>query len=110
MAKSDIEDLMHKQIIMECQELPVREYQFAAPRRWRFDFSWPSIKLAVEVHGGIWIRGRHTRPDGFSKDLEKMNEAQIMGWRVLQFTRSEVESGAAIESIIRAMVDNSNVV
>lgn len=94
---------MHKQILLECPEQPLREYCFAPPRRWRFDFAWPNIKLAVEVHGGIWISGRHNRPSGFSRDLAKMNKAQMLGWRVLQFTRKDVEDGLAIESIVDLM-------
>lgn len=65
---------------------PEREYEFSAARGWRLDFAWPSIKLAVEIHGGQWTRGRHQRGKGFAADLEKMNAAQLAGWTVLQFT------------------------
>lgn len=64
---------------------PENEYQFAAPRRWRFDFAWPGAKIAVEVEGGIFIRGRHVRPLGYINDIEKYNRAAILGWQVLRW-------------------------
>lgn len=67
--------------------VPVREFRFAAPeRQWRFDFCWPLSLVAVEIDGGIFMHGRHTRGKAFSEDCEKMNAAVIRGWRVLRFT------------------------
>lgn len=62
-----------------------REYRFAPPRRWRFDFAWVDRKVAVEFNGGVWIIGRHNRGKGYLGDLEKMNQAQALGWRVFQY-------------------------
>lgn len=67
---------------------PQREYVFAAPRKWRFDFAWVEDKAAVEIDGGAFVAGRHTRGAGFERDHEKMNAAQMAGWRVLRFTPS----------------------
>jgi len=39
--------------------------------------------LAVEVDGGTWTGGRHTRGAGFEADCEKLNAAVIAGFRVL---------------------------
>jgi hypothetical protein len=66
--------------------LPVEEYRFAPPRRWRFDYSWVDAKVALEVEGGAWIRGRHTRGKGFVADMDKYNAAVVQGWRVLRTT------------------------
>ena len=71
----------------------VTEYRFHPTRRWRFDYAWPEIKLAVEVHGGTYTNGRHTRGGGFTVDREKMNEAAICGWTVLEVTSAQVRSG-----------------
>jgi very-short-patch-repair endonuclease len=60
------------------------EYKFHPDRRWRFDFAWPKQRLAVEVEGGIFVRGRHVSPSGFVKDSEKYNEAAVSGWSVLR--------------------------
>ena len=71
----------------------VTEYQFHPTRRWRFDYCWPELKIAVEVHGGTYTNGRHTRGGGFTVDREKMNEAAIYGWTVLEVTSAQVRSG-----------------
>lgn len=67
--------------------LPSEEYEFDRNlnRKHRFDFAWPHWKVAVEVNGNAWkVRGggRH----GKDKDLEKMNLAVSLGWRVYQFS------------------------
>ena len=64
---------------------PVREHRFHETRRWRFDLAWLDQKLAVEFHGGVWIRGGHSRGKGQQRDFEKLNAAQAQGWTVLQF-------------------------
>lgn len=65
---------------------PVCEYKFCETRRWRFDFAWLERKIAVEIEGGTWTGGRHTRGSGFAKDCEKYNHAALDGWRVFRFT------------------------
>ena len=75
-------------------ELPEHEteYKFFPTRRWRFDYAWPELKIALEVHGGVYSNGRHTRGVGFTKDREKMNTAQLEGWTVLEVTTEHVKS------------------
>jgi len=84
---------------------PRREYKFHATRKWRFDFCWPSIMLAVEVEGGTWGKEKksaHTTGAGYKRDCEKYNAAALDGWMVLRFTTDMVKSGAAIETIEKA--------
>jgi hypothetical protein len=84
------------------------EYQFAKPRRWRFDWAvffdrtssrapWIKSNLAIEVDGGVWIRGggRHNRGAGFIRDMEKTNVANCLGWSILRFTPQMVLKGEA---------------
>ena len=78
------------------------EATFHPTRKWRFDFVLPN-KIAVEVEGGVYTKGRHTTGAGFTKDCEKYNEAVILGWRVLRFTTQQVTKGIAIETIKRAL-------
>ncbi len=82
---------------------PTREHQFAPPRRWRFDFSWPDLMLAVEIEGGVWTNGRHTRGSGFVADTEKYNAAALAGWRVLRFTEKSVRDGSAVELVAQVL-------
>jgi very-short-patch-repair endonuclease len=56
---------------MRGQEL-IKEYKFHPTRRWRVDF-WHTSGVAIEIEGGIWTGGRHTRGKGFINDLEKYN-------------------------------------
>ncbi len=79
-----------------------REYRFAPPRRWRFDFAWTEIRLALEIEGGTWVTGRHNRPTGFAKDLEKYNTAAVMGWRLLRVTPAQVTDGTALALVLLA--------
>lgn len=65
---------------------PTKEHRFAPPRRWRFDRSWPAALVAVELEGGVWSGGRHTRGKGYIDDCIKYNAAQLEGWLVLRFT------------------------
>lgn len=83
-----------------------REVRFAPPRRWRFDFVVPTASgpgLAIEVEGGTWQAGRHTRGAGFEKDCEKHNRAVVLGWKVLRFTPQMVNDGRALKVIEEAM-------
>ena len=72
-----------------------REFRFHKTRRWRFDFvigDFPSmIKIAIEVEGGIYSNGRHTRGSGYSADLIKYNTALLGGWRVLRYTTKQID-------------------
>ena len=79
---------------------PDREFRFAPPRKWRFDFAWPTYKLAVEVEGGVGNGGRHTRLAGFEDDCEKYNAAALDGWAVLRFTTRQVIKGQALAVIL----------
>jgi hypothetical protein len=62
---------------------PVFELRFAPPRRWRFDVAWPDRMVALEVQGGLFVNGRHSRGAALLKEHEKLNAAAALGWRVL---------------------------
>ncbi len=82
---------------------PVFEHRFHPSRKWRFDIAWPERRVAVEVEGGIWTQGRHTRASGYNKDREKYNTAAAMGWQVLRYAPCEVCMAETIEQIKQAM-------
>ena len=87
---------MEKQIGLAKLPEPVREMYFAKPRMWRFDFAWPDQMIALEVDGGIWTGGRHTKGAGYQADCEKLNEAAVLGWRVFRVTSSMIKTGYAL--------------
>ncbi len=80
-----------------------REFRFYRPRRWRFDFALPDMRIAIEIEGGVFTQGRHTRGKGFIGDMEKYNEAVRLGWKVLRFTPSQVLDGSAIAFIRKVL-------
>lgn len=100
---SKLEDLLARHMQLCKMPEPKKEYRFHPDRRWRFDFAFPDIKLAVEVEGGTWNGGRHTRGSGFAADCEKYNEAVLLGWRVLRFDSKAVTSGQAVSTILNAL-------
>jgi very-short-patch-repair endonuclease len=75
--------------------VPLEEYKFHPTRKWRFDFAWPENAIAMECDGSVWTQGRHTRGQGFINDMEKLNEAARLGWRVFRFTTQQFKSGEA---------------
>lgn len=91
-----------------------REFRFAPPRRWRFDFvvklpPWgPAATfcvdtcMAIEVEGGAW-NGGHKRGKAADTDTEKSNAAVMAGWRVLRFTTAQVVDGRALGTIERSL-------
>tara|TARA_R110002033_G_scaffold170862_2_gene214555 strand:+ start:2468 stop:2836 length:369 start_codon:yes stop_codon:yes gene_type:complete len=116
---SQLEDLLALQL--RAHKIPVtEEYKFAAAhvgegkgirerlknaglKNWRFDFAFIEQKIAVEVEGGAWTGGRHTRGKGFSEDLIKYDAAMNLGWTVYRCDGSMVKNGCAINTIIKLL-------
>ena len=71
-------------------------YRFCRDRKWRFDYAWPDRLLALEIEGGAFIGGRHTRAGGFIGDLHKYNRAACDGWRVLRVIPQHIDNGVAL--------------
>jgi len=62
----------------------IKEHRFHPTRKWRIDF-WHNSGVAIEIEGGVWSGGRHTRGNGFVADMEKYNalaERGILLFRV----------------------------
>lgn len=102
---SEAEELLLWQIKVNGLPTPEREYVFAKSigRKWRSDFAWPDHMLLVEVDGGTWSHGRHTRGAGYRKDCEKVNTATNLGFRTLRFTSEDVTDGIALGFIESAL-------
>ncbi|MCS7295531.1 MAG: hypothetical protein NZ761_09060 [Dehalococcoidia bacterium] len=75
---------------------PEREYRFLPGRRFRFDFAWPSARVALEIEGGRFAGGRHVRPEGYARDVVKYSAAAALGWRVIRAVPEQVEDGRAV--------------
>lgn len=68
----------------------VAEFKFHDVRKWRADFAIPSKLLLIEIDGGIFSGGRHTRGAGFLADCEKLNAAAMLGYRVLRYSPTQL--------------------
>lgn len=96
---SAIEDVLAFQIRVAKLPVPEREFRFHPVRKWRSDFAWQDHMLLVEVEGGTWTGGRHTRGKGFADDCTKYNHAALGGWKVLRFTIDQINKGEALMMI-----------
>lgn len=62
-------------------------------RKWRIDYAWPEYKVALEIEGGVWTNGRHVRPSGYIKDMEKYNSMEMYGWLLLRYVPAGINYG-----------------
>ena len=71
-----------------------KEHKFAEGRRFRFDYyvDFLTSGIAIELEGGVWSRGRHTRPTGFLNDMEKYNLAASMGILVFRVPSHDIST------------------
>lgn len=107
-SKSDAERafLYYWQMLSKLELAPVSEYRFDDARMWRFDFAWVKAKVAVEIDGGLYMKGRHVSPEGFQKDCYKINRAVELGWRVLRYSPQMLKNDpvtvvAQIEKVLK---------
>ena len=74
-----------------------KEYQGIAGRKYRFDWAFPDIKVAIEYEGlnfknyqrGVKIqnfKSGHLTLTGYTMNCDKYNLAAIEGWIVLRYT------------------------
>ncbi len=105
MPRSEWEEELWEQMTSDGPGIPwpQRELVFAKPRRWRFDFAWEHLLLAVEVQGGRWSKSTHSGGAWQTKSFEKTNEAALRGWKILQVNAEMIEDGTAIALIKRAL-------
>lgn len=62
-----------------------KELVFDEELKYRFDYAFPSAKLAIEIHGfGFGHQSIH----GLKDDCTKIRHAIMLGWCVLPFTQS----------------------
>jgi len=80
------------------------EHRFHPERRWRFDYAHLASKTAIEINGGIWSGGRHIRGAGYLRDREKVNTAQMLGWKVFELGTGQV-TPANVQAIINHVTE-----
>ena len=75
------------------------EHKFHDMRKWRLDFAIIDLKIGIEIEGGVWSCGAHTRGKGFIEDMEKYNAAVTFGWVILRFTPQDLNKITTFETI-----------
>jgi len=111
MTHSDAEILLAEQLRQA--GIPFeQEYRFHPERKWRADFaigdgSWTlgrgRFAILIEIDGGGFVQGRHSRGTGVEADCEKQSAAAILGYRVIRVTPAQVNDGRALEWIRQAL-------
>jgi hypothetical protein len=69
---------------------PECEYSWHPERKYRADYAWPAFKLLVEIDGGLFIQGGHSRGAARLYDMRKDREATLLGWRVMRYGPDEI--------------------
>lgn len=84
---------------------PDFEFGFCPGRKFAFDVAFVGERVAVEVEGGVYGRGKpcpvckrkppagHGSIDRTKRDHEKYNLAAVLGWRLVRVRPEQVESG-----------------
>ena len=75
------------------------EHIFYPGRKWRIDFAIVDMEIGIEIEGGVWTNGAHTRGKGFIEDMEKYNAAATLGWVILRFTPQDLNKITTFETV-----------
>jgi hypothetical protein len=92
---------------IELGMIPKSEHRFTDTRRWRMDYAFIQQMVFLEVEGGVWTGGRHTRGKGFINDMEKYNAAAALGWTLVRCVPDDLTNGKAIKQL-KQILKNEN--
>lgn len=77
-----------------------KEHYFNPERQWHSDYLHRPTMTLIELEGGAYSAGRHTRPKGFVEDVFKYNSATMLGYRVVR-----IATGMANADYLRQLID-----
>ena len=80
-----------------------RQFRITPERKFMADFYFPVGRLVVEVDGGGWVNGRHSRGDGIERDAEKSALIAQMPARLIRVTPKQINNGRALDWIFKAL-------
>jgi hypothetical protein len=76
------------------------EHCFHPTRQWHSDYLHRPSMTLIELEGGAFSGGRHTRGKGFVEDALKYNTATLMGYRVIRIATG-MATPTYLESLIK---------
>jgi hypothetical protein len=82
---------------------PTVEFQFVAFRAWKLDVAWPELLVGVDIQGGAFKGGHHSRGPGMRDDFEKLAHAVMRNWRVLLMMPEQVKAETGLFWIERTL-------
>ena len=83
-----------------------RELELIPGRKFRSDYTHVPSKVTVEIHGGVWMGGRHVRGQGFRNDRIKRDLLEDLGYKVYELTPDDV-TAEMLGKIIRKIEERS---
>jgi len=107
-ARKDLEAEMRQQFARQFEaqwrlcggpELETEHY-FHPDRRWHSDYLHRPTMTLIELEGGVYSGGRHTRGKGFIEDIFKYNAATMLGYRLVR-----VGTGMATPHYLTQIID-----
>jgi very-short-patch-repair endonuclease len=104
--ETELEDLLFLHIKASGLPEPEREVQFLPGRKFRADFCWKQHKVVAEVQGGTYQHMAHSTGAGLHRDYEKLDLANLAGYRMFFFDRSMIENGDAVEFLKAALTED----
>jgi len=88
-----------------------REYPGITGRKFRFDLAIPSRQIAIEIHGGAYVKrkggsigGAHHSIEGRRRDMEKARLANVQGWCYLEFEWRDIGDGTCFDLVQQLVV------
>lgn len=110
------------------------EYKAVTGRKFRIDFAWPSVKVGLEIDGGVWgneikchnchqtvkqklkngrmmtvrIGGRHNRGEGLMRELEKRALLAAEGWLIIAVTDRQIKDGSMVRWVAQCIDNRRN--
>jgi len=88
--------LLDTEIELEPQAILVPGREFA------FDFAHHESKVAVELDGGLYVNGGHSRGASIEESYVKLRAAARLGWCVLKYGTKQM---ARIDSVVIEVLD-----
>lgn len=84
---------------------PVPEYRWHPVRKFRADYAIPLHRVLIEIDGGLWVNGGHSRGAARMHDMAKDRAATLLGWRTLRYAPTELTAIISDLRILLAGVD-----